>query len=109
MMSCSTMPPQPCTASFTSVRAPSEVMTIGTLYFAHTCHVVLEPVVALVHDLVDRERRRRPLGMRAVVCGQRLGDLGEPVVELLGRPRVQRRHRADDAGRALLDDELRDC
>src|SRR5438094_908112 len=37
MMSCSTTPPQPCTASLTSVRAPSEVITIGTLYFAHIC------------------------------------------------------------------------
>src|SRR5438270_712828 len=34
--SCSTMPPQPCTASFTSGRAPREVMTMGTRYFAHT-------------------------------------------------------------------------
>ena len=78
-------------------------MTMGTLYFAHSCHVVLEPVVALVHDLVDGKRRGRCLGMRAVVRGQRLGDLGEPVVEQLGRTRVERRHRADDAGLALRD------
>ena len=26
-----------CTASFTSVRAPSDVITIGTRYFAHIC------------------------------------------------------------------------
>ena len=84
-------------------------MTIGTLYFAHICHVVLEPVVALVHDLVDRERRGRPVGMRLVVGRERLGDLGQPVVELRGRPRVERRHRADDAGLALRDDELRGC
>ena len=37
MTSCSTTPPQPCTAWFTSSRAPSEVMTIGTLYLAHNC------------------------------------------------------------------------
>jgi hypothetical protein len=36
MMSCSTTPPQACTASLTSVRAPREVMTIGTLYLAQT-------------------------------------------------------------------------
>ena len=36
MMSCSTTPPQPCTAALTSSRAPSEVITIGTLYFAHS-------------------------------------------------------------------------
>src|SRR3990170_4493780 len=34
MMSCSVIPPQPCTASLSSVRAPNEVMTIGTLYLA---------------------------------------------------------------------------
>ncbi len=37
MTSCITMPPQECTASLMSVRAPSEVMTIGTLYLAQTC------------------------------------------------------------------------
>ena len=69
-------------------------------------HVVLEPVVALVHDLVDGERRGRSIGVRAVPRRQRLGDLGQPLVELRGRARVQRRHRADDARRALRDDEL---
>jgi hypothetical protein len=29
--------------------------------------ILIEPVVRLVHDLVDRKRRRRPLGMRLVV------------------------------------------
>ena len=48
--------------ALTSSRAPSEVMTIGTLYFTHSVEVVLEPVVRLVDDLVDRERRRRALG-----------------------------------------------
>ena len=37
MMSCITMPPQLRTASLMTGRAPSEVITIGTLYFAHTC------------------------------------------------------------------------
>ena len=35
-MSCSTTPPQPCTAWFTSSRAPRLVMTIGTWYLAQT-------------------------------------------------------------------------
>jgi hypothetical protein len=34
-------------------------MTMGTLYFAHKSHVVLQAVVALVHDLVDGKRRGR--------------------------------------------------
>src|SRR5438270_8921653 len=32
----SVIPPQPCTASLSSTRAPSEVMTIGTFHLAHT-------------------------------------------------------------------------
>ena len=66
-------------------------------------HVALEAVVALVHDLVDGERRTRRLGMHPVVRGQRLGDLGEPVVQQLGRTCVERRHRTHDAGPALRD------
>ena len=49
---------------------------------------------------------RRVFGVRAVVRGQRLGDLGQPFVELRGRARVQRRHRAHHAGLALGDHEL---
>ncbi len=36
MMSCITVPPQPCTAWLSSSRAPREVITIGTLYFSHS-------------------------------------------------------------------------
>ena len=71
--------------AFTSSRAPSEVMTIGTLYFTQSRQIVLEPVVGLVDDLVDGEGRRRPLGMRLVVRGQLLGDPRQPFVELRGR------------------------
>jgi hypothetical protein len=62
--------------------------------------IVLEPVVRLVHDLIDRVRR----GIR--ISGERRLDLAEPLVERFLRPCVQRRERADDAGLALLDDEL---
>ena len=61
----STMPPQPCTAWLRSSRAPSEVMMHRHLVLLAELHVVIEPVVGLVHDLVDRERRRRLVGMRA--------------------------------------------
>ena len=79
----------------------------GHLVLRAHLHVVLEAVVALVHDLVDRERRGRRFGMRLVVGGERLGDLGQPLVEQFGRTRVERRHRADDAGLALRDHQLR--
>ena len=65
--------------------------------------VLLQPGVGLVHDLVDGEGGGGPLGMRAVVRGERLGDLVQPFVELRDRPRVQRRKRADDARLALRD------
>jgi hypothetical protein len=69
-------------------------------------HVVLQPVVALVHDLVDGKRRGGLIWVRAVVRIERLGDFGQPLVELRGRARVERGHGAHDAGLALLDDEL---
>jgi hypothetical protein len=46
------------------------------------------------------------VGMGLVPGGQGLGDLGQPVVQLLGRAGVERRHGADDAGLALLDHQL---
>ncbi|MET3366253.1 hypothetical protein ABIF60_007648 [Bradyrhizobium japonicum] len=52
-------------------------------------HVVVETVVRLVHDLVDRERRRGLVGMRAVIGRELLGDARQPFVEQLRRPRVQ--------------------
>ncbi|MDT4817543.1 hypothetical protein FQZ97_506220 [compost metagenome] len=69
-------------------------------------HVVLQAVVALVHDLVDRERRRRLVGVGAVVGVEGLGDLGQPVLQQGGGPGVERRHGADDPGLALLDHQL---
>ena len=47
------------------------------------------------------------LGMRAVVGRQRLGDLGSHSSSCDGGPRVERRHRADDARLALRDHQLR--
>ncbi|GCC46820.1 hypothetical protein chiPu_0030698, partial [Chiloscyllium punctatum] len=69
-------------------------------------HVVIEPVVRLVHDLVDRERRRRPLRMRLVISRELFLDPVQPFVEQFRRPRIQRRERADHAGLALGDDEV---
>ena len=44
-------------------------------------HVLVEPVVRLVDDLVDRIRRGGPVGVGAVVFGQFLGDPVQPFVE----------------------------
>jgi hypothetical protein len=66
----------------------------------------LEAVVGLVHDLVDRKRRRRPLEVRAVPGREALVDFGEPFVEQRRRVSVERGHRADHARGALRDHEL---
>ena len=44
----------------------------GHLVLGAQLHVVIEPVVALVHDLVDRERRSRRIGVRLVMGGDAL-------------------------------------
>ena len=68
--------------------------------------ILLEPVVRSMHDLIDRERRRRPLGMRLVVGGEFFLDPHQPFVEQRRRARVQRRKRSDDAGLALRDHQI---
>jgi hypothetical protein len=78
----------------------------GHLVLGAQQHVVVEPVIALVHDLVDGERCRRLVGVRLVVGHERFGDFGKPLVELLGRASVEGGHRPDHAGLALLDHEL---
>src|SRR5688572_16312236 len=60
-----------------------------------------------MHDLVDGERRRRPLRMRAVMGRQFLADLMKPLVELAERPRVQAGKGADHTRLALGDDQFR--
>ena len=68
--------------------------------------ILIEPVVGLVHDLVHRERRRRPLGMRLVVGGEFFLDPRQPFVEQRRRPRIQRRKRSDHARLALRDHQI---
>ena len=70
-------------------------------------HVLLQPGVGAVDDLVDRERRGGRVGMVAVPGGELLGDAVQPFVEQRLRPRVQRREEADDPRLALGDDQVR--
>jgi len=69
--------------------------------------ILLEPVVRPVHDLVDRERRRRPLGMRLVMSGKLFLDPHQPLLEQCGRPSVQRGKRSDHTRLALRDHQIR--
>ena len=73
----------------------------GNAVFDATTHVMLEPIVARVHDLIDRERRNLGVRVRARVGREFFADLRQPVVELRGRPRIERGKRSDDSGLAL--------
>ena len=52
-------------------------------------HVLLQPRVRLVHDLIHGEGRSGPIRMLCVVCSERLCNLRKPVVELRSRPRIE--------------------
>ena len=69
--------------------------------------ILLEPVIALVDDLIDRERRRRRIGMGAIIGRQFFGDLGQPLIQLRDRPGVQRREGSHYARLALRDHQFR--
>ncbi len=69
--------------------------------------VVHQPVIALVHDLIDGKGRRGPVRMFLVMFGKFGSDPIEPLVQHLGRPGIQRREGPDDAGLALGDHQIR--
>ena len=77
------------------------------LVFHAQLDVLLEPIVGLVHDLVDGERRRRRLRVGLVIGRQFLGDPGQPLVQLRDGAGVQRREGPDDASLALGDHQVR--
>jgi hypothetical protein len=70
-------------------------------------HILFEPGVRPVHDLVDRKGCRGRIRVGAVVIGKRFADLVQPFVELALRPRVQRREAPHHAGLALGDHQRR--
>ncbi len=69
-------------------------------------HVLHQPVVGGVADLVDRVGRDLLLRMQRLVLAELVLDAGQPFVELFDGAGVQRRERADDAGLALGDHEF---
>ena len=70
-------------------------------------HVMLEPRIRLMNDLVDGDRADHRVRMGGLVLGERCLDLREPFVEQLRRPRIERGERADDTGLALGQHEVR--
>ena len=78
----------------------------GHLVLDAQSHVMFQPLVAFVHDLVDGKRCSRLVRMGQVVGRQRLGDFNQPVFQLRRRTRVQRGHGPNHAGDALGDHQL---
>ncbi len=70
-------------------------------------HVVPQPVVAVMTDLVDGVWCDRNTRVRFLVRLEFFGDPREPLVEHRFRACVERRKRADDACLALRNDQLR--
>ncbi len=68
--------------------------------------VALQPVVRLVHDLVDCERSGRPLRMPSVVLGEFGRDALQPLFQQRFSPGVKGRKRADNASLALRNHEV---
>ena len=78
----------------------------GHFIFFADLHIVVQAVIAFVHDLVDGKRCGRRLRVGFVVRGKRLGNFGQPFVQLGGWPRIQGGHRADHPRFALGDHQL---
>jgi hypothetical protein len=64
-------------------------------------HVMGQAVIGLVHDLVDGDRADALVRVRGLEFGQLFLQIRQPHIQQLGRTRIQRRERADDAGLAL--------
>ena len=69
-------------------------------------HVLLQPIVGAMDDLVDREGGRRPVRIVPVPRCQFLGDAVQPFVQLRLRTGVEGREGADDPRLALGDHQI---
>jgi hypothetical protein len=79
----------------------------GHLVLGAHHQILLQPLVRPVDDLVDGEGCGFGVRIVAVMRGQCLRDLVQPFIQLGGRPRIQRRKRADHACLALGNDKRR--
>jgi len=67
--------------------------------------VLLQPLIARVHDLVDGKRCKPRVRMPDLHVGQFFAYAREPYVEHLIGPGIQRRKTPDAAGRTLSEHE----
>ncbi len=88
-------------------RRPQRGDDDGHLVLHAGLHVLHQPVIGDVTDLVDRVRRDLLLRIKCLVFAELVFDPRQPLIELFDRTRVERGERADDAGLALGDDKLR--
>ena len=79
---------------------------MGTSVLHAGLHVLHQPVIGDVADLVDRIGRDFLLRMQRLVFAEFVFDTRQPFVELLDRARVQRRKRSNDAGLTLRNDQF---
>ena len=70
-------------------------------------HVVLQPGIGAVHDLVDRIGRRGIVWVFLVVTVQFVVNALQPFIQHRFRARIQGRKGADDTGFALGNDQIR--
>ncbi len=70
-------------------------------------HVMLQAVIALVHDLVDGKGCGRLIRIGLVVGGQRLCDFDQPLLQLRSRTGIECRHGAHNTSFALFNHQLR--
>ena len=88
-------------------RRPQRGDDDGHLVLHAGLHVLHQPVVGGVADLVDRVRRDLLLRMQRLELAEFVLDSAQPFVELFHGAGVQRGERTDDAGLALGDHEFR--
>jgi hypothetical protein len=79
----------------------------GHLVLHADFHVLHQPVIGDVTDLVDGVGRDFLFRMPRRVFAEFVFDARQPLAEFFHRARIQRRKRTDDTGLALGDDQFR--
>src|SRR5450631_1841848 len=62
----------------------------GDLVLDAQTDIFLQAIIAAVHDLIDGERPHLEVRIRSLETRKFLGNLRQPIVELRGRPRIER-------------------
>ena len=79
----------------------------GHFIFLTQLHIVIKPVVAAMHYLIDGKRSSRIVWIFFIVICQCFRDFRQPVFQLRCRPCIQSRHRPHYSRFALFDNQFR--